>query len=46
MREAGLSDAEVARQVELLGDVFLFRGTSEGYPGNPVLQSLGIKQSQ
>jgi hypothetical protein len=42
LREAGLADMEIARQVELLGDVHLFRGTSEGFPGNPGLQRLGI----
>ena len=26
----------------MLGDIHLFRGTSEGFPGNSVLQRLGI----
>jgi hypothetical protein len=42
LKEAGLTDAEIKRQVELMGDVHLFRGTTEGFPGNPVLQKLGI----
>jgi hypothetical protein len=42
LRGAGLSDEEIAGQIRTLGDVQLFRGTSEGFPGNPVLQQLGI----
>ena len=42
LRGAGLSDIEIARQIELLGDVPLFRGTTEGFPGHPALQRLGI----
>jgi filamentous hemagglutinin len=42
LRAAGLSDAEIADHIQTLGDVQLFRGTSRGFPGNPVLQKLGI----
>jgi hypothetical protein len=42
LKGAGLSDAEIARQVELMGDVYLFRGTTEGFPGHPALQKFGI----
>jgi len=42
LRGAGLTDNEIAQQIDVLGDVHLFRGTSVGYPGNPVLQKLGI----
>ncbi len=42
LRNAGLGDAEIALQIQTLGDVQLFRGTTPGFPGNPVLQQLGI----
>ena len=42
LRGAGLGDAEIASQISILGDVQLFRGTTPGFPGNPVLQQLGI----
>ncbi len=42
LRGAGLTDAEIAEQMQRLGDVQLFRGTSTGFPGNPVLQRLEI----
>jgi hypothetical protein len=42
LREAGLSDAEITRQMELMGDIYLFRGTTEGFPGHPALQKFGI----
>nr|WP_238691736.1 LysM domain-containing protein [Xanthomonas arboricola] len=42
LRSAGLDDAEIALHIETLGDVQLFRGTTQGFPGNPVLQQLGI----
>jgi hypothetical protein len=42
LRAAGLSDSEIAGQLQTLGDVQLFRGTTAGFPGNPVLQQLGI----
>ena len=42
LRGAGLSDIEIGRQIELLGDIILFRGTTEGFPGHPALQRLGI----
>jgi len=42
LRGAGLSDVEIAAHINTLGDVQLFRGTSVGFPGNPVLQKLGL----
>jgi hypothetical protein len=42
LRNAGLNDAEVASHIQILGDVQLFRGTTPGFPGNPVLQQFGI----
>jgi hypothetical protein len=42
LRESGLSDDEIAKQIELNGDVHLFRGSTRGFPGNPVLQRLKI----
>jgi hypothetical protein len=36
LKTAGLSHAEIARQIELNGDIHLFRGTSEGWGGHPV----------
>ena len=38
----GLSESEISEQIELLGDIYVFRGTSEGFPGNPALERLGI----
>ncbi|WP_017324319.1 RHS repeat-associated core domain-containing protein [Synechococcus sp. PCC 7336] len=42
LRGAGLSDGEIARQLQLLGGTPLFRGTTRDFPGNPILQRLGI----
>lgn len=42
MTGAGLSGSEISQQIELLGDIYVFRGTSEGFPGNPALERLGI----
>jgi hypothetical protein len=42
LRKAGLSDDEIAAQIQTMGDIQLFRGTSPGYPGNEVLQQFGI----
>lgn len=42
LRAAGLSDLEIAGQIQTLVDVQLFRGTTPGFPGNPGLQRLGI----
>ena len=35
LREAGYSELELARHVELNGDLYVFRGTSPGFEGNP-----------
>jgi hypothetical protein len=42
LREAGLSNAEVLRHVELNGDLYFFRGTSVGWPGSPGAQATAV----
>ena len=42
LRAAGLNDAAIARHLEVLGDIHVFRGTTEGFAGNPVLQRIGL----
>ncbi len=42
LRTAGLSEVEIARQVSLNGDVFLFRGTSPGWAGSPGAQATAV----
>ena len=45
MRTAGLSDAEIARHVELNGGMNLFRGTSPGWAGSPGAQATAVSAS-
>ncbi len=42
LKESGLTEAEINRQRELLGDMHLFRGTTEGFPGSPAVQRFNI----
>lgn len=42
LRTAGLSDVEIARHVELSGDIHLFRGTSPGWAGSPGAQATAV----
>ncbi|WP_269507033.1 hypothetical protein [Burkholderia sp. IMCC1007] len=42
LRTAGLSDVEIARHVELSGDVHLFRGTSPGWVGSLGAQATAV----
>ena len=35
LRDAGYSELELARHIELNGDLYIFRGTSPGFEGNP-----------
>lgn len=42
LRTAGLSDVEIARHVELSGDIHLFRGTSRGWAGSPGAQATAV----
>lgn len=45
LKTAGLSRAEIARHIELNGDVYLFRGTSEGWVGSPGAQATAVSAS-
>lgn len=45
LRYAGLSRDEIARSVELNGDVLLFRGTSNGWAGSPGAQASATSAS-
>ncbi|MCW0461894.1 hypothetical protein NB717_002962 [Xanthomonas sacchari] len=45
LRTAGLSRAEIARTIELNGDIYLFRGTSEGWGGSPGAQATAVSAS-
>ena len=42
LRYAGLSDAEIASHIAVNGDVYLFRGTSPGFAGNPGTQATSV----
>ncbi len=42
LRATGLDDAAIQRHIDTLGDIYVFRGSTEGFVGNPVLQRLGI----
>jgi hypothetical protein len=39
LRGAGMSDVDIAAHLSLNSDIFLFRGTSSGWEGNPGSQS-------
>ncbi|MGX9720034.1 hypothetical protein [Stenotrophomonas acidaminiphila] len=45
LRTAGLSEAEIARHIELSGDIHLFRGTSTGWAGSPGAQATAVSAS-
>lgn len=42
LRGTGLTDVEIVSRLEVLGDLILFRGSTEGYFGTPILTQLGI----
>jgi hypothetical protein len=42
LRGAGLSEIEIAQQVKLNGDIYLFRGTSPGWLGSPGAQATAV----
>lgn len=42
LRGAGLTDVEISGRMQASGDILLFRGTSLGWEGNPVLQKLDL----
>lgn len=42
LRATGLDDTAIQHHVDVLGDIYLFRGSTEAFAGNPVLQKLGI----
>jgi YD repeat-containing protein len=42
LRTVGMSDPEIARSVAVNGDVYLFRGTSPGWPGSPGAQATAV----
>ncbi|MBF2049791.1 MAG: hypothetical protein IGS54_20895 [Elainella sp. C42_A2020_010] len=42
LQETGLSTPDVVHLLDLFEDVPLFRGTTDGFPGNPGTQELGI----
>ncbi|WNZ24537.1 hypothetical protein HJG54_17880 [Leptolyngbya sp. NK1-12] len=42
LQETGLSTNDVVHLLDLFEDIPLFRGTTDGFPGNDVLQRLGI----
>jgi hypothetical protein len=45
LRNAGYTDAEIARHIDLMGDIYLFRGTSTGWPGSPGAQATRTSAS-
>jgi hypothetical protein len=45
LKTAGLSRAEIAQQFELNGDIYLFRGTSQGWSGSPGAQATATSAS-
>jgi hypothetical protein len=42
LRGTGLDDAAINKYLDTLGDVYVFRGTTKGFAGNPALQKLGV----
>lgn len=45
LRYIGLSDTEIASHIAVNGDVYLFRGTSPGWTGNPGSQATAVSAS-
>jgi nucleoid-associated protein YgaU len=42
LRTAGLSSAEIGKQMRINGDIYLFRGTSTGWAGSPGAQATAV----
>jgi hypothetical protein len=45
LRTAGLSDVEIAQHLQLNNDIYLFRGTSNGWAGSPGSQATAVSAS-